>query len=188
MPRDSITSCCKYRENSSSRSLYGSSTMSFFPCPPVAEYHARASRAAGLRFVSRTRVAASIRLAPASISRMSMPCSAAGRRPTADSSLVRPPTQSHMGNRARKPSADGVLVQVAALARDGDRVLAERKAQALVLGLCLEHAVARLFRAAALGDDHGERLAKSVADGVENAVDAVGVGVVEEEGLHAVAG
>ena len=35
---------------------------------------------------------------------MSSPCSAAGSRPTADSSLVRPPTQSYIGKRASQPS------------------------------------------------------------------------------------
>ena len=56
---------------------------------------------------------------------MSMPCSAAGSRPTADSSLVRPPTQSHIGKRASQPSLLRVLVELAAGAGDGHGVRAE---------------------------------------------------------------
>ena len=33
LPNDSITSCCRYREKSSKRSLYGSTTISFLPRP-----------------------------------------------------------------------------------------------------------------------------------------------------------
>ena len=51
-----------------------------------------------------SRVTTSQAAAPASMASMSMPWSAAGRRPTAESSLVRPPTQSHIGKRASQPS------------------------------------------------------------------------------------
>ena len=60
---------------------------------------------------------------------MSMPWSAAGKRPTAESSEVRPPTQSHIGKRASQPVARRVLVELAALAGDGDGVLAEVEAR-----------------------------------------------------------
>ena len=43
-------------------------------------------------------------LAPSSIARMSMPCKAAGKSPTAESSEVRPPTQSDIGNVVIQPS------------------------------------------------------------------------------------
>ena len=72
--------------------------------------------------------------APASMASTSMPWSAAGRRPTAESSLVRPPTQSHMGKRARKPFAAAYLSSSLPIAGDRHRVLAEVEAQALVLG------------------------------------------------------
>jgi hypothetical protein len=79
--------------------------MSFFPAPPVAEYHASASSAAGFLRTSRDRVASSIRRAPSSIPITSSPWSAAGTSPTTDSSLVLPPTQSHIGKRATKPAS-----------------------------------------------------------------------------------
>ena len=78
--------------------------MSFAPRPPVEKYHMSARRAAGFSRVTGLRVTTSIAAAPASIESVSKPWSAAGSMPTAHSSLVRPPTQSHMGNRAIHPS------------------------------------------------------------------------------------
>jgi hypothetical protein len=77
--------------------------MSFAPRPPVSACQASASIAAGFRATSGTRVAASQAAAPESIAGMSRPWSAAGRRPTAESSEVRPPTQSHIGKRSSQP-------------------------------------------------------------------------------------
>lgn len=57
----------------------------------------RARRAAGFSFVVWERVMSSMSLAPFSMESMSMPWRAAGRRPTTESSLVRPPTQSQRG-------------------------------------------------------------------------------------------
>src|SRR6476659_3902164 len=54
-------------------------------------------------------VISSQRRAPSRIASMSNPWRAEGRRPTAESSLVRPPTQSHIGKRSRKPLAVAYL-------------------------------------------------------------------------------
>ena len=78
--------------------------MSFAPRPAVSRYQASARRAAGFRATSLARVAASHAAAPASISSTSIPWRAAGRSPTAERTEVRPPTQSHIGNRSRHPS------------------------------------------------------------------------------------
>src|SRR5688572_23649807 len=53
---------------------------------------------AGLFATSLDRLTLSAARAPPSSAVISKPWSAAGNSPTADSSLVRPPTQSHMGN------------------------------------------------------------------------------------------
>ena len=74
--------------------------MSFEPLPSVAKYHIRASSAAGLFAVLVERVVTSMAAAPASIRSMSSPWIAAGKSPTAASSEVRPPTQSHMGRKS----------------------------------------------------------------------------------------
>ncbi len=79
--------------------------MSLWPCPRPAWNHMSASIAAGLRRGSGRRVTSSISRAPRSSASMSMPCTAAGSRPTADSTDVRPPTQSHIGKRASHPPA-----------------------------------------------------------------------------------
>ena len=55
---------------------------------------------------------------------MSKPCSAAGTRPTALITEVRPPTQSYIGKRASQPFFSAYLIQLAADAGDRDRVLA----------------------------------------------------------------
>ena len=55
-----------------------------------------------------------------------------GQQADRDSSLVRPPTQSHIGKRASQPSLLGELVQLGAVAGDGDRVLAEVEPRLLV--------------------------------------------------------
>ena len=77
--------------------------MSFAPRPSVSACQASASIAAGFRATSGTRVAVSQAAAPESIAGKSRPWSAAGRRPTAESSEVRPPTQSHIGKRSSQP-------------------------------------------------------------------------------------
>ena len=83
--------------------MYGRITMSFNPFPDVHLYHMSASIAAGFLRMSATLVAASISAAPLSIVLMSIPCKAAGSSPTAANSLVRPPTQSHIGKNSKKP-------------------------------------------------------------------------------------
>ena len=60
--------------------------------------------AAGLVAVSCWRVATSMAAAPFRTASMSIPWRYPGTSPTADISLVRPPTQSHIGNRASQPS------------------------------------------------------------------------------------
>ena len=77
--------------------------MSFSPLPLQAKYHDIANSAAGFWRIFSTRVAASIKLAPRNISRMLMPCSAAGTSPTAESSEVLPPIQSYIGKVSSQP-------------------------------------------------------------------------------------
>ena len=91
---------------------------------------------------------------------MSMPCSAAGSRPTARQ-LARcgrrpSPTSGKRASQACLRRA--YAIELAADAGDRDRVLAEVEPGALVGRLRLEHAVARLLGAAGLGDDDGQRL------------------------------
>ena len=73
--------------------------MSLEPRPSTALNHIAESCAEGFPSNDFVRVTVSQAAAPARNWSMSNPCSAAGRRPTADVSLVRPPTQSHIGNR-----------------------------------------------------------------------------------------
>ena len=68
-----------------------------------------ASRIAAFLPASLVRVFSSIAAAPASIPSMSRPCSAAGTRPTVDSTDVRPPTQSSIGKRAMNPCSTANL-------------------------------------------------------------------------------
>ena len=140
-----------------------------------------------MRRVSRRRVASSIAAAPARSAVTSIPWSAAGSRPTALVSEVRPPTQSHIGKRARKPCSTGLPVEGAAVLGDRHRVGAEVEAAGGVGGRRLEHAVPGLGGAARFRDDDGQRLGQAAAEAAEHAVEAVGVGVVEEVGGQAVA-
>ena len=79
---------------------------------------------------------------------MSKPCSAAGTRPTALITEVRPPTQSYIG-KPRQPSVRlRVAIQFAVDTRHGDGVFAEVEASALETRFRFEHAVARFLRAA----------------------------------------
>ena len=120
---------------------------------------------------------------------MSSPCSAAGSRPTADSSLVRPPTQSHIGNRASQPSAVGGLVQLRAGLVTATACVAKSRPGGLVGVGDQQHAVARLRRAAALGgDDARASRGSRPAELAQHAVDAVRVGVVDEVDPHPVGG
>lgn len=75
---------------------------------------------------------------------------------------------------------DGVFVELAAEAGDGDGVAGEVEAGSAVGGFGFEHAVAGFFGAAGFGDDDGEGGSEFIADLGENAADAVGVGVIEE--------
>ncbi len=59
--------------------------------------------------MSAWRVSSSQAAAPANSWSMSMPCRAAGSSPTVAVSLVRPPIQSHMGNRFSHPSSSAIL-------------------------------------------------------------------------------
>ncbi len=75
---------------------------------------------------------------------------------------------------------DGVFVELATEAGDGDGVAGEVEAGGAVSGFGFEHAVAGFFGAAGFGDDDGEGGGQFLADFSENAADAVGVRVVEE--------
>uniref|UniRef100_A0A0A9DKY9 Uncharacterized protein n=1 Tax=Arundo donax TaxID=35708 RepID=A0A0A9DKY9_ARUDO len=79
------------------------------PIPSDAQYQHNASKAAGFSLTTVLLVSSSIRAAPTSISLTSIPCNAAGSKPTADNSDVLPPTQSNIGNRANHPSILAVL-------------------------------------------------------------------------------
>ena len=79
---------------------------------------------------------------------------------------------------------DGVFVEIAANAGDGDGVTGEVEAGGAVSGFGFEHAVAGFFGAAGFGDDDGEGGGEFGADPGENAADAVGVGVVEERDVE----
>lgn len=79
---------------------------------------------------------------------------------------------------------DGVFVEIAAKAGDGDGVAGEVEAGGAVSGFGFEHAVAGFFGAAGFGDDDGEGGGEFGADLGENAADAVGVGVVEERDVE----
>ena len=70
----------------------------------LAEVPVRLLSSGQLKRATLARVAASHAAAPASRPSTSIPWRAAGSSPTADSSLVRPPTQSYIGNRASHPS------------------------------------------------------------------------------------
>ena len=159
------------------------------PCRPRRRWRGTSRAPAarpGWRAARRRRVASSMAAAPASRPSMSSPCSAAGSRPTAESTLVRPPTQSHIGKRASQPSATAGLVERRADAGDGHGVPGEVEAGGAEGGRGGQHAVARLRRAAALGDDHDERLGERGPEPREGAGDAVRVGVVEEVGRQPV--
>jgi hypothetical protein len=116
----------------------------------------------------------------------SNPLEAAGNSPTADSSEVRPPTQSHMGNVVIHSSplavASGVRRAVLLSGRG------EPEARFLVGGSGFEHAVASFFRRSRLRDDHRERLVEPFSDRLERAVHPVRIGVVEEERAQRVGG
>src|ERR1039458_9099568 len=73
--------------------------MFLIPLPLPDSYKASASWAAGLTLTLDSLVDLSHSQAPKIKLVMSIPCRVAGNRPTADNSLVRPPTQSHIGNR-----------------------------------------------------------------------------------------
>ncbi len=161
--------------------------MAFAPRPSPTACQARARSAAGLRRVSRRRVASSIAAAPARSSITSIPWSAAGRRPTALVTDVRPPTQSHIGNRARKPCSRACRSSALPSWVIATAWAPKSRPRARVGGRRLDHAVAGLGRAPGLRDDDGERLGEAVAEPSEHAVEAVGVGVVEEVRRQAVA-
>ena len=74
----------------------------------------------------------------------------------------------------------GDPVQLAAGLGDGDGVGPEVEAVGPVAGGRLQHPVAGLGGPARLGDDDRQRAVEAVADAVQHAGDAVGVGVVEE--------
>ena len=155
--------------------------MSFAPRPsPARATRARAARP-GSRAASGRRVASSIAAAPAS--------SACDVDP-----LQRRRQEAH-GARHRRAPADPVphreareqALRDAPAGRARCRscvtataCCAKSSPRARVGGRRLEHAVARLRGAAGLRDDDDERLGEPLAEAGEHAVDAVGVGVVEE--------
>src|ERR1035441_4363982 len=73
--------------------------MFLIPLPLPDSYKARESWAAGLTLTLDSLFDLSHSQAPKIKLVISIPCRAAGNSPTADNSLVRPPTQSHIGNR-----------------------------------------------------------------------------------------
>ena len=119
---------------------------------------------------------------------MSIPCSAAGSSPTALVSEVRPPTQSHMGKRSRKPVCRACSSRALPSPRDRHGLRTEVQALGAEGGRGLEHAVARLRSAPGFRDHDGQGLAEGLPEPAENAVGAVGVGVVEEMGREAIPG
>ena len=133
------------------------------------------------------RVLSSMARAPARKASMSTPWRAAGTRPTTLMTEVRPPTQSDMGNRLSQPWAAASLSSfepgpVTATAWCGNEAGAGEG------GFGVEHAVAGFRGAAGLGDDDGERGGEFRADVGEDALHAVGIGVVEEGDGHRRAG
>ena len=77
-------------------------------------------------------------------------------------------------------------MEPAALAGDGDRVPAEVEAQRFVGRRRLEHAVTGLRRPSGLGDHHRQRGTEVLSQRQQRAIDAVGVGVVQEMRLDTV--
>ena len=90
--------------------------------------------------------------APASMASIVDALQRRGHQADRPSSLVRPPTQSHIGNRASQPSVAACLSSCEPVAGDGDGVLGEVEPAFLIRVGGHEHAVARFRRAAALGD------------------------------------
>ncbi len=163
--------------------------MSFWPLPPVAWCHIRASSAAGLRCTSCRRVASSHAAAPASRPSMSSPCSAAGSRPTADSTLVRPPTQSHIGKRASQPSDSAVRSSCEPGLVMATACCGKLEARALRYASATSSMPLRVSGVPPLLEVTTQSVSPSCpAKPSQRAGDAVGVGVVDEVDLHPVAG
>ena len=78
----------------------------------------------------------------------------------------------------------GDFIQLRTFAGNGDGVAAKIQTGFVIRRLRFEHAVARLFGAARLGNDNGQRVLQTVADLGERALHAVGIGIVEEERIH----
>ena len=79
---------------------------------------------------------------------------------------------------------DRDLVELGAIAGDGDEVLGGHEAGGFEGGGGFEHAVAGFDRAAGLGNDHDEGFGEFAGELAEHVIDAVGVGVVEERDGH----
>ena len=79
---------------------------------------------------------------------------------------------------------DGHLVQLAAHPGNGHGVLAEIEPGARVLKLRLDHPVARLLCAAGFGDHHHQCAPEPALEPAEDAVKAVGIGVIQKMQPH----
>ena len=132
-----------------------------------------------VRRTSRARVRPSIAAAPSSIPFMSIPWRVAGKSPTADISEVRPPTQSHIGNRSRKPCSTAKRSSLLPSSVTATAWGPSFRPAAVGRGR-LEHAVSRLGRAAGLRDHDRERRPQAGTQPPQHAVDPVRIGVVEE--------
>ena len=136
---------------------------------------------------SGSRVCASIAAAPARKFSVSKPCSAAGNRPTALITEVRPPIQSNIGKRASQPLLSAYLSSSLPDAGHGDGMFRKIQTGFFKARPRFEHPVARFLRAAGFGDDDDEGVREPGADLFEDAIEAVRIGVIEKEDIHRIA-
>ncbi len=118
---------------------------------------------------------------------MSKPCRAAGSRPTALITEVRPPIQSNIGKRASQPLLSAYWSSSLPAPVTATACFAKSKPGFLKARLRLQHAVARFLRAAGFGNDNDEGVGEPVTDLLEDTIESVRVGVIEKENIHQVA-
>ena len=116
-----------------------------------------------------------------------MPCSAAGKRPTALITEVRPPIQSNIGKRASQPLTLCILIQLAIRACDCDRVSAKIQSGPVKARFRFEHSVARFLGPAGFRNHDNERVIESRPDLPQDAVETIRIGVIEKEDVHLIA-
>ena len=114
------------------------------------------------------------------------PLQRGGQQP--DRGKLRGPPSDPVPHReaGEEPFGDGVAVEQAPFARHSSGMPAEAEPCGGVDGCGLEHAVARFLGAAGLGDDERQGLVDLFPDPIEDPVDPVGIGVVDEMRPHAV--